>query len=100
MAKRVLMKGNEVIAEAAIRAGCRHYFGYPITPQTEVMHYMAREMVKHGGTFVQAESIKGLYWCTWAQSKAITGTLRGEVTVWFLPSSWPAAPQSAQFLSP
>ena len=56
MAKRVLMKGNEVIAEAAIRAGCRHYFGYPITPQTEVMHYMAREMVKHGGTFVQAES--------------------------------------------
>ena len=56
MAKRVLMKGNEVIAEAAIRAGCRHYFGYPITPQTEVMHYMAREMVKHGDTFVQAES--------------------------------------------
>ena len=50
------MKGNEVIAEAAMRAGCRHYFGYPITPQTEVMHYMAREMVKHGGTFVQAES--------------------------------------------
>ncbi|HPE38832.1 MAG TPA: 3-methyl-2-oxobutanoate dehydrogenase subunit VorB [Bacillota bacterium] len=56
MAKRVLMKGNEVIAEAAVRAGCRHYFGYPITPQTEVMHYMAKEMVKHGGTFVQAES--------------------------------------------
>jgi 2-oxoglutarate/2-oxoacid ferredoxin oxidoreductase subunit alpha len=56
MAKRVLMKGNEVIAEAAIRAGCRSYFGYPITPQTEVMHYMAKAMVKAGGTFVQAES--------------------------------------------
>ena len=56
MAKRVLMKGNEVIAEAAVRAGCRHYFGYPITPQTEVMHYMAKRMVEVGGTFVQAES--------------------------------------------
>lgn len=56
MSKRVLMKGNEVIAEAAIRAGCRHYFGYPITPQTEIMHYMAKRMVEAGGTFVQAES--------------------------------------------
>ena len=54
--KRVLMKGNEVIAEAAIRAGCRNYFGYPITPQTEVMHYMAKKMVQVGGNFVQAES--------------------------------------------
>lgn len=56
MTKRVLMKGNEVIAEAAVRAGCRHYFGYPITPQTEVMHYMAKRMVEVGGCFVQAES--------------------------------------------
>ena len=56
MSKRVLMKGNEVIAEAAIRAGCRYYFGYPITPQTEIMHYMALTMNKAGGTFVQAES--------------------------------------------
>jgi len=54
--KRVLMKGNEVIAEAAIRAGCRNYFGYPITPQTEVMHYMAKKMVQVGGNFVQSES--------------------------------------------
>ena len=54
--KRVLMKGNEVIAEAAIRAGCRNYFGYPITPQTEGMHYMAKKMVQIGGNFVQAES--------------------------------------------
>lgn len=50
------MKGNEAIAEAAIRAGCRHYFGYPITPQTEVAAYMAKRMPKIGGTFLQAES--------------------------------------------
>lgn len=58
MGKRVLMKGNEAIAEAAIRAGCRHYFGYPITPQTEIAHYMAKKMprVEGGGVFVQAES--------------------------------------------
>lgn len=56
MGEKILMKGNEVIAEAALRAGCRHYFGYPITPQTEVAHYMARKMEQIGGTFVQAES--------------------------------------------
>ena len=53
---KVLMKGNEAIAEAAIRAGCRHYFGYPITPQTEIAAYMAKRMPKIGGTFLQAES--------------------------------------------
>ena len=56
MAEKVLMKGNEAIAEAAIRAGCRHYFGYPITPQTEVAAYMAKRMPKIGGVFLQAES--------------------------------------------
>ncbi len=56
MAERVLMKGNEAIAEAAIRAGCRHYFGYPITPQTEVAAYMAKKLPKIGGVFLQAES--------------------------------------------
>lgn len=50
------MKGNEAIAEAAIKAGCRHYFGYPITPQTEVAAYMSKRMPKIGGTFLQAES--------------------------------------------
>ncbi len=49
-------EGNEAIAEAAIRAGCRYYFGYPITPQTEIMHYMAKRMVEVGGTVIQAES--------------------------------------------
>ena len=53
---KVLMKGNEAIAEAAIRAGCRHYFGYPITPQTELTAYMAKRLPKIGGVFLQAES--------------------------------------------
>jgi len=56
MAEKVLMKGNEAIAEAALHAGCRHYFGYPITPQTEIAAYMAKRMPKIGGTFLQAES--------------------------------------------
>ena len=56
MSDKVLMKGNEAIAEAAIKAGCRHYFGYPITPQTEIAAYMAKRMPKIGGTFLQAES--------------------------------------------
>jgi 2-oxoglutarate/2-oxoacid ferredoxin oxidoreductase subunit alpha len=56
MNKRVLMKGNEAIAEAAVRAGCRHYFGYPITPQTEIAHYLAKRMAEVDGVFVQAES--------------------------------------------
>ena len=56
MAEKVLMKGNEAIAEAAIQAGCRHYFGYPITPQTEIAAYMAKRMPLIGGTFLQAES--------------------------------------------
>ncbi len=56
MANKVLMKGNEAIAEAAIKAGCMHYFGYPITPQTEIAAYMAKKMPKIGGTFLQAES--------------------------------------------
>ena len=56
MGEKVLMKGNEAIAEAAIKAGCRHYFGYPITPQTELAAYMAKRMPKIGGVFLQAES--------------------------------------------
>ena len=55
MAKK-LMKGNEAIGEAAIRAGCRLYFCYPITPQTEVAEYLARRMPEVGGVFLQAES--------------------------------------------
>lgn len=56
MNEKVLMKGNEAIAEAAIAAGCRHFFGYPITPQTEVAAYMSKRMPKIGGVYLQAES--------------------------------------------
>ncbi len=51
-----LMKGSEAIAEAAIRAGCRYFFGYPITPQTEIPEYMSERMPEVGGCFLQAES--------------------------------------------
>jgi 2-oxoglutarate ferredoxin oxidoreductase subunit alpha len=54
--EKSLMKGNEALAEAAIRAGCKCFFGYPITPQTEVAAYLAKKLPKNGGQFVQAES--------------------------------------------
>lgn len=53
---KVLMKGNEAIAEAAIQAGCRYFFGYPITPQNEIPEYMAKRLPEVGGCFIQAES--------------------------------------------
>ncbi len=56
MSEKVLMKGNEAIAEAAIRNGCLYFFGYPITPQTELAEYMAKRMPKVGGLCLQAES--------------------------------------------
>ena len=55
----VLMKGNEAMAEAAIQAGCDAYFGYPITPQAEVLEWMARRMPEEGRVFIQAESELG-----------------------------------------
>lgn len=53
---KVLMKGNEAIGAAAIKAGCKYFFGYPITPQNELPEYMSRELPKAGGVFLQAES--------------------------------------------
>jgi len=53
---KVLMKGNEAIAEAAIKAGCKAFFGYPITPQNQIPEYMSKRMPQIGGTFIQAES--------------------------------------------
>ena len=53
---KVLMKGNEAIGEAAIRAGCKNYFAYPITPQSEVAEYLVKRMPEEGGTFLQGES--------------------------------------------
>ncbi|NLN14112.1 MAG: 3-methyl-2-oxobutanoate dehydrogenase subunit beta, partial [Tissierellia bacterium] len=54
--EKVLMKGNEAVCAAAIQAGCRFFFGYPITPQNEIPEYMSRELPKVGGVFLQAES--------------------------------------------
>jgi 2-oxoglutarate ferredoxin oxidoreductase subunit alpha len=56
MSEKILMKGNEAIAESAIRAGLDGYFGYPITPQNEVTAYMSKRMPEEGKAFVQAES--------------------------------------------
>ncbi|HSV31690.1 MAG TPA: 3-methyl-2-oxobutanoate dehydrogenase subunit VorB [Atribacteraceae bacterium] len=54
--KKILMKGNDAIAEAAVRAGCLFYFGYPITPQTEISEYLSWRLPEVGGVFLQAES--------------------------------------------
>jgi 2-oxoglutarate/2-oxoacid ferredoxin oxidoreductase subunit alpha len=54
--KKILMRGNDAIGEGAVRAGCRFYAGYPITPQNELTGYMALRMRELGGTFIQAES--------------------------------------------
>lgn len=78
MADRVMMKGNEAIAEGAIRAGCRFFFGYPITPQNEVPEYMAKRLPQIGGTFIQAESevsaINMVYGAAGAGARAMTSS--------------------------
>lgn len=77
MAKK-LMKGSEAIAEAAIQAGCRLYFGYPITPQTELSEYMAARLPQIDGTFLQAESeiaaINMVYGAAGTASRALTSS--------------------------
>ena len=78
MAEKVLLKGNEALAEAAILSGCKHYFGYPITPQTEIAAYMAKRMPKVGGVFLQAESeiaaCNMVYGATAAGARAMTSS--------------------------
>ena len=75
---RMLMKGNEAIAEAALRAGVQAYFGYPITPQSELPEYMARELPQRGGAFLQAESevaaINMVYGAGGAGARVMTST--------------------------
>ena len=56
LTKKVVMEGNIAVCEAALRAGCKFYAGYPITPQSSITEYLSHEMQKHGGDFVQAES--------------------------------------------
>ena len=56
MEEKTLLSGNEALAEAAIRAGCRFFYGYPITPQGELFEYLARKLPEVGGVFLQSES--------------------------------------------
>jgi len=78
MAKKIFMKGNEVIAEAAIQAGCRFYAGYPITPQNEIPEYMSWRMEDEGGVFIQAESelsaINMVYGASASGARAMTSS--------------------------
>lgn len=78
MAERKLMKGNEAIAEAAIRGGCRFYAGYPITPQNEIPEYMSWRLPQVGGHFIQAESeiaaINMVYGSAGAGGRAMTSS--------------------------
>ena len=77
MAKK-LMKGNEAIGEAAIQAGCRYFFGYPITPQNEIPAYLARKLPEVGGVFLQAESevaaINMVYGAAGAGARVLTSS--------------------------
>jgi len=76
--EKVLMKGNDAIAEGAIRAGCMAYFGYPITPQNELIAYMAQHMLQRGRVFIQAESevaaINMVYGASCAGARAMTSS--------------------------
>ena len=78
MSKKLFMRGNEVIAEAAINAGCRFYAGYPITPQNEIPEYMSWRMPDVGGVFIQAESelaaINMVYGASAAGARAMTSS--------------------------
>ena len=80
-----LMKGSEAIAEAAIRAGARYFFGYPITPQTEIPEYMSARMPEVGGCFLQAESevaaINMIYGAAGAGARALTSSSRPGVSL-------------------
>ncbi len=86
-----LMKGNEAIGEAAIKAGCRNFFAYPITPQNEVAEYLSRRMPEIGGNFVQAESELG------ASNMVFGATACGELA--FTTSSSPGISLMSEALS-
>ena len=76
--EKILMKGNEAIAEAAIRAGCTAYFGYPITPQNELIAWMADKLPEMGRVFIQAESevsaVNMVYGASAAGKRAMTSS--------------------------
>ncbi|MDR0525702.1 MAG: 3-methyl-2-oxobutanoate dehydrogenase subunit VorB [Spirochaetaceae bacterium] len=76
--EKLLLKGNDAVAEAAIRAGCTAYFGYPITPQNEIIAYMASHLLEKGRIFIQAESevaaINMVYGAAAAGARAMTSS--------------------------
>ena len=78
MKERVLMKGNEAIAEAAVRGGCRFFAGYPITPQNEIPEYLSKRLPEVGGSFIQSESevsaINMIYGASCAGARAMTSS--------------------------
>ena len=78
MSDKVLMKGNEALAEGAIRGGCRFFFGYPITPQNEIPEYLSWRLREVGGDFIQAESelaaINMVYGAAGAGARAMTSS--------------------------
>lgn len=78
LGRRILMKGNEAVAEAAVRAGCRFFAGYPITPQNEIPEYLSHRLPEVGGTFIQAESelaaINMVYGAGGAGARAMTSS--------------------------
>lgn len=78
MAEKMIMKGKEAIGKAAVVAGCKYYFGYPITPQSELIEYMAKHLPEVGGTFLQAESevaaINMVYGAAGAGGKVMTSS--------------------------
>ncbi|MCD6487655.1 MAG: 2-oxoacid:acceptor oxidoreductase subunit alpha [Desulfurococcales archaeon] len=78
MARRMLLSGNEAIVYGALDAGCRFYAGYPITPSSEIMHLMAKEMPRVGGVFIQAEdelaAINMVIGASWGGLKSMTAT--------------------------
>lgn len=75
---KILMKGNEAIGEGAVRAGCRYFFGYPITPQSELPHYLAKRLPEVGGLYLQAESevasINMVYGASGAGARVMTSS--------------------------
>jgi len=78
MAETMLISGNEAIARGAIQAGCRYFFGYPITPQSDIPEFMSRELPKIGGAYVQSESetasVYMVYGAGLAGARAMTST--------------------------
>ena len=101
MGEKMLMKGNEAIAEAAIQAGCRFFFGYPITPQNQIPEYMSKRLPKmEGGCFLQAESevaaINMVYGAAGAGARVMTSSSSPAAVscrrrAKWLPSTWSTA---------